>query len=123
VRHKLNSILPIFLIAILVQVFAPIGASLTMAAASDPLSAAPICTHETSSTDRPDTPAENNNDDACCPLCGFAHTGFAPLAAPDFVIGRRPAPIVHVAWHVETKIPPRLWTGFHARSRAPPLFS
>ncbi|MEA2882086.1 MAG: hypothetical protein QOH32_1342 [Bradyrhizobium sp.] len=120
-RRRLEKFLPIVLIAVLVQVFAPIGATWAASiAASDPLHAVPIC--HGAATSVPDPSGQPGAHDGCCALCSVVHGG-APLHAPQaaativFRHGTR------VVWLDPT---PDLFSsraGAHAQARAPPAFS
>src|ERR1700760_4480326 len=75
-RRRLRKFLPIVLIALMVQILAPIGACWAASiAASDPLAAATICRdgavaasgQANSSTDQP---VGHHMHDGCCMACG-----------------------------------------------------
>ncbi|MGO4869758.1 MAG: DUF2946 family protein [Roseiarcus sp.] len=100
-RRRVRSILPIFLIALMVQIFAPIGAIWAMTQAADPLAAAAICAHiddSSAPTSDPAAPASSHHD--CCPLCQFAHSGVAPLAPPPAPAARPAERHAPIAWSV-----------------------
>src|ERR1051325_10109622 len=145
-RRRLKKFLPIVLIAALVQIFAPIGATWAATiAAADPLHAVPICHGATASI--PDQPAPSGQPsahDGCCSVCSVVHSG-APVDAPQAVPAEpfRPAtsvvvpglapvappqamptepfrPATSVVWPDTT---PDLFVsrpGSHAQARAPP---
>ncbi len=113
-------VLPIFLITLLAQVLAPVGAGFAMAAASsDPLNA-PICQHVDALPDHGQNPGAPASHDQCCPLCQFVHSGAAPLSptptafAPGAVLPRR------VAWVQPDARPTDGRLDANARARAPP---
>jgi hypothetical protein len=62
VRRRIKSFFPIFLLALLVQFYAPVGARLAMAAQDDPRASAPICTSHTSDNPAPEEPAAPGQD-------------------------------------------------------------
>jgi hypothetical protein len=71
-RKRLGRLIPIVMIAVLVQLFAPIAMMHAAAAASsDPLSGIVICSggHDGTSSDTAPSAAHTN----CCPLCVVAH--------------------------------------------------
>ena len=79
-RQRIGKFFPIVMIAIWVQIFAPIGSYWAMAAAMDPLDSAPICAPSKSTNaekSQPDGQQPSNMD--CCSLCVAAHSGSAPL--------------------------------------------
>ncbi|MEA2896197.1 MAG: hypothetical protein QOJ84_1812 [Bradyrhizobium sp.] len=122
-RRRLGKFLPIVLTAVLVQIFAPIGATWAASiAASDPLQAAVICHGNAASTSSTDQSGQHRAHDGCCSVCSVVHTG-APVAAPHaaFTTPRRHAE--RVVW-LDTA--PDLFSsraGSHAQARAPPSFS
>ena len=78
-RKRLGRLVPIVMIAVLVQLFAPIAMMrAAAAAASDPLSGIVICSeHGDGASDA--APAATHA--ACCPLCALAHV-VPPLDHP-----------------------------------------
>lgn len=120
-RRRLRNFLPIVLIALTVQILAPIGACWAASiAASDPLHAAPICSGGMASAT--DQTGEHRAHDGACAMCCVAHAGgsldtplatFAtPLRLPDRVVWLDAAPDL-----VGSR------TGSHAQARAPPLLT
>ena len=122
-RRRLGKFLPIVLIAVLVQIFAPIGATWAASiAASDPLHAAVICHGNAASVpNRPINPASP----APTTAVRFA-TWFTPA---DRSARHRPtvaAPWRHAARVAWLDAAPDLFSsraGSHAQARAPPSFS
>ncbi len=123
-RRRLKNFLPIVLIALVVQIFAPIGACWAASiAASDPLAAAVIC-HGNAG------PGADQNDqtghrahEGCCSVCSVLQTG-APVDVPQTaeaigIISRTE----RVVWVEFT--PDRFGSraGSHAQARAPPAIS
>src|ERR1700687_6474071 len=84
-RRRLELLIPIVLLAILVQLFAPIAAFRAFAnAASDPLSMASICSGMGAAADDGQTaPAktQHHNGD-CCAFCAGSHGGAAGASRP-----------------------------------------
>jgi hypothetical protein len=124
VRCRLGKFLPIVLIAVLVQIFAPIGATWAASiATSDPLRAAAICHgNAASAPNQSDQTGQSRAHDGCCSVCSVVHTG-APvdIAPASFAVPRRHAG--RVVW-LDTA--PDLFSsraGFHAQARAPPSLS
>ncbi len=122
-RRRLGKFLPIVLIAVLVQVFAPIGATWAASiAASDPLRGAVICHgNAASSPNQTDQTGQPRAHD-CCSVCNVVHTG-APVNARQAIVAAPYRHAVRVAW---LEAAPDLFSsraGSHAQARAPPSFS
>ena len=123
-RRRLRNFLPIVLIALTVQILAPIGACWAASmAASDPLHAAPICSGGVApAADQADQTGEHRAHDGACAMCCVAHAGgsldtpqatFAPpLRLPERVVWLATAPDLSGSR-----------TGSHAQARAPPSIS
>jgi hypothetical protein len=125
-RRRLKNFLPIVLVALIVQIFAPIGATWAASvAASDPLAAAVICHGNAASAPSQTDQSDQTNHRAhegCCSVCSVLHTG-APVDLPQtaaIAVGRQPARVV---WAAST--PDRFGArpGSHAQARAPPPIS
>ena len=123
-RRRLKNFLPIVLVALIVQIFAPIGATWAASiAASDPLAVAVICHGNAASTpgqsDQTD-PTGHRAHEGCCSVCSVLHTG-APVDVPQTAVAaafdRQPQRVVWVAL-----TPDRFGSrpGSHAQARAPP---
>ena len=121
-RRRLGKFLPIVLIAVLVQVFAPIGATWAASiAASDPLQGAVIC-HGNSTSSQTDQSGQHRAHDGCCSVCSVVHTG-APVDTPQAAFTTPWPSAERVVW-LDTA--PDLFSsraGSHAQARAPPSFS
>jgi DUF2946 family protein len=124
-RRRLKNFLPIVLIALAVQIFAPIAACWAASiAASDPLSAAVICHGNgaagASQDDHSGTPGTQTG---CCGLCGVLHPG-APVDPPQtaaiFTFDRRANTVV---WHDLALDPATSRAGSPEQARAPPALS
>jgi hypothetical protein len=123
-RRRLKNFFPIVLIALVVQIFAPIGACWAASiAASDPLAGAVICHGNAASTSAPSDQTGHRAHDGCCSVCSVLSTG-APVDVPQIAeaisIDRAH---VRVAWIELT--PDRFGSraGSHAQARAPPLLT
>jgi len=121
-RRRLEKFLPIVLIALMVQIFAPIGACWVAAvAASDPLGTAAIC-HDTSAGtgQSGDQSAPHGEHGTACAICCLA----AASASADtprvefFAIPYRST--ARVIWHDQTPILAASGLGANAKARAPP---
>ena len=124
-RRRLKNFLPIVLIALAVQIFAPIGVCWAASiAASDPLGVAVICHgNGASSNGQGDQTAPHKSHHGCCSVCSVLHTG-APVDGPQiavpFTFDRRHA---RVAWLALTPDLQGARTGSNAQARAPPSIS
>jgi hypothetical protein len=120
-RRRLKRFLPIVLIALIVQIFAPIGATWAASiAASDPLAAAAICHGNAPSSGQTDQTNGHRAHDGCCSVCSVLHTGApvdAPQAAAGIAVDRQPERVVWVAF-TSDRFASR--AGSHAQARAPP---
>jgi hypothetical protein len=121
-RRRLRKFLPIVLIALTVQIFAPIAACWAASvAASDPLYAAVICHDGASSPGQTDTdhPGQPRAHDSCCSACSVVHAG-VPTDPPQMAAAtpyRDAAPVVWLDLAPE-RFGSR--TGSQAQARAPP---
>jgi hypothetical protein len=126
-RRRLRKFLPIVLIALTVQIFAPIAACWAASiAASDPLHGAVICHGGAASapgqTDQTDPTGQHRAHDGCCSVCSVFHTG-APVDRPQIVVTTPGQPPERVVWLDGA---PDLFgsrAGSNAQPRAPPLLT
>jgi hypothetical protein len=122
-RRRLGKFLPIVLIAVLVQIFAPIGATWAASiAASDPLHAAAICHGDAASVPDPSDQSGQPRAHDCCSVCNVVHTG-GPVGAPQATAATPSHHAARVAW---PDMAPDLFSsraGSHAQARAPPSIS
>ena len=122
-RRRLGKFLPIVLIALMVQIFAPIGATWAVSiAASDPLHTVPICSGGGSATGQTDQSGQHRAHEGCCSVCSVLHTG-APVDAPQAAIPSLYRQPQQTVWRATA---PDLFgsrTGSHAQARAPPSIS
>jgi hypothetical protein len=120
-RRRLGKFLPIVLIAVLVQIFAPIGATWAASiAASDPLHAAVICHGNAASVPGDQSGQPRAHD--CCSVCNVVHTG-GPVGASQATVATPWRHAERVAW---LDAAPDLFSsraGSHAQARAPPSIS
>ena len=123
-RRRLRKFLPIVLIALTVQIFAPIAACWAASiAASDPLSAAPICSGGAGpAAGHAGQTGDQRAHDGACSLCCVAHTS-ASADVPQTSIPalyRQPERVVWLE-----RVPDLFGSraGAHAQARAPPLLT
>jgi len=123
-RRRLKNFLPVVLIALVVQIFAPIGACWAASiAASDPLAAAVICHGNAPSTSGQTDQTGHRAHEGCCSVCSVLQTG-APVDVPQTAeiisVDRQHT---SVAWVEFTPDRFASRAGSHARARAPPSIS
>ncbi len=122
--RRLKNFLPIVLIALTVQIFAPIGACWAAAiAASDPLAGAVICHGNAAPGTGQTDQTGHRAHDGCCSVCSVLHTGVpvdVPQIAAATAIERDHARVVWIGF-----TPDRFASraGSHAQARAPPAIS
>ena len=121
--QRLKRYVPVFMIALMVQILAPIGASWAFASAvSDPLAAAEICLSHSPATG--DEGGQQQTHDASCLICCAFNTGAASFSTPAPAAWATPhRQAGSVVWRDSV---PRLAdsaTGSNAKARAPPSIS
>ena len=123
-RRRLQRFLPIVLIALTVQIFAPIMACWAAGiAASDPIAAAVICHGNGPSTGQTDQGGQPNAHSGCCAVCSVAHTG-APVDTPQMSSVATPyLQSTRVVWLDSAPDLLGSRTGSQAQARAPPFVS
>lgn len=121
--RRLNRYAPIFMIALMVQILAPIGASWAFASAvSDPLAAAEICLSHSPAPGDEGSPQQDH--DASCLICCSLSACAAALTTPEPTIWVAPDRSASgIAWHRGTAQLPDGYGGSNAHARAPPSVS
>jgi hypothetical protein len=124
-RRHLQKFLPIVLIALMVQIFAPIGACWAAAiAASDPLGTAEIC-HDsgTAAGQTGDQSGEHRAHGSACAICCLASAG-ASVDTPTLAAVSHPyRATARVIWHEQAADLAVFRAGSNAQARAPPFSS
>jgi Protein of unknown function (DUF2946) len=120
-RRRLRKFLPIVLMAVMVQILAPVAACWAASiAGSDPLHAAAICHDDgASNSGQTDQTGQPRAHDGCCSVCSVAATG-APVDPPQTAVAAPYHDPARVVWLDRA---PDLFgsrTGSHAQARAPP---
>jgi hypothetical protein len=112
------------MIALMVQILAPIGASWAVASAvSDPLAAAEICLSHPSS-DASDEGGQQPTHDAGCLICCAFNAGAAVFSTPEPAAWDAPyRPVSGVVWRDHASQLQASRVGSNAKARAPPSFS
>jgi DUF2946 family protein len=122
-HRRFRKFLPIILIALVVQILAPIGVTFAVAiAASDPLSSAPICHGGEGGLPTHDDP-NGRAHDGVCSVCCVVQAG-ASLDTPKGVTVAVPTRVAaRVVWRdaAPDLLPAR--AGSHAQARGPPKAS
>ena len=121
-RRRLRKFFPIVLIALMVQIFAPIGACFAASiAASDPLHAAAICSGGAASN-QTGQDSDHRAHDGSCSAC-FAAQSAAALDTPQAIFAPPAPQSTRVAWRdaAPDLTGSRTWS--HAQARAPPSIS
>ena len=120
-RRHLRKLLPIVLLALMVQIIAPIAACWAASiAASDPVSAATICHDDrASNAGQDDQSGQPRSHDGCCSVCSVAHTG-APVGTPQSALTKPYLDPGQVVWIDHAPGLSGSRTGSHAQARAPP---
>jgi len=123
-RRRLRKFFPIVLIALAMQVFAPIGACWAAGtAASDPLQTAVICHDAAASaqghTGQADPTGQHRAHDGCCSVCSVLHTG-APVDTPQTAVTTPCHQPKRVVWFDSVADLFVSRAGSHAQARAPP---
>ncbi|MCA6114136.1 DUF2946 domain-containing protein [Bradyrhizobium sp. WSM 1738] len=122
-RRRLKKFLPIVLIALVVQIFAPIGACWAASiAASDPFAGAVIC-HGNGAPGAGQADQINHRaHDGCCSVCSVLQTG-APVDVPEAAAIDVDRVAERVAWFDFAFRLANARAGSHAQARAPPSIS
>jgi hypothetical protein len=120
--RRLKNFLPIVLIALAVQIFAPIGACWAATiAASDPLAGAVICHGNAPGSGQADQ-AGHRAHDGCCSACSVLQTG-VPVDVPQTMATDIERVAEQVAWFDFAFRLTNARAGSHAQARAPPSIS
>ncbi|WP_291686291.1 DUF2946 family protein [Bradyrhizobium sp.] len=123
-RRRLELLIPIVLLAITVQLFAPIAAFRAFAyAVNDPLYMASICSDMGAATDdaqmAPARTQHHNGD--CCAFCAGGHGGGTALQPPPLVFVTLQRQYQRLSWLEAADPMPAVRVGSNAQARAPPL--
>jgi Protein of unknown function (DUF2946) len=124
-RRRLEAFIPIVLLAVLVQLIAPIAAFRVVAfAVSDPLYMASICSEMTPSKDAQSAPAKTQHNHAeCCAFCGAGHGGPVAIDPPPLIFVTLQRQYQKVSWLLAAEPMPTIRIGSNAQARAPPSLS
>lgn len=120
-RQRLQGYLPVFLIALVVQILAPIGASWAAAVtASDPLRAVEICRGSSAGSPAPEHESPGRSAHESCGLCCVVQPGSGFTPPQPVLIGAPVPQATAVIWDADRLILVPTREGAHAQARAPP---
>lgn len=121
-RRRLGVFIPIVMLAILVQIFAPVAAFRLVAnAVSDPLSMGPICSEMMSPAADPLTDPLQKSHGGCCVFCAAGHSVVtAAVDPPPFVFVVLQRQFQRVSWLEAANLTTIVRIGSNAQARAPP---
>jgi hypothetical protein len=124
-RRRLEAIIPILLLAIVVQLMAPIAAFRAVAyAASDPIHMASICSGMASSEDgQTSPPMTEHSQGGCCAFCAAGHSGGVAINPPPVIFVTLQRLYQRVSWLEAAEAMPSVRVGSNAQARAPPSIS
>ena len=124
-RRGLEAFVPILLLAVLVQLMAPIAAFRVVAyATSDPLYTASICTDMASPTDMQTAPVKTQHSHGdCCAFCGAGHGSAVAVDSPPLVFVILQRQYQRISWLEAADPMPAIRVGSNAQARAPPQAS
>ncbi len=124
-RRRLEVFIPIVVLAVLVQLMAPIAAFRVVAyATTDPLYLASICTGMTSASDTQTDPASTQHHHGdCCAFCVGSHGGAVAVDPPPQIFVSLQRQYQQISWLEATEAIPVIRVGSNAQARAPPSIS
>jgi hypothetical protein len=121
-RRRLEKFLPIVLIALMVQILAPIGACWAAAiAVSDPLAATEIChTDLGQGSTSGDQGGQHRSHDGACAICCAAQASAALDTPQATAVAASHRAVASVVWRDGAGDPAPSRIGSNAQARAPP---
>ena len=124
-RRRLEVFIPIVMLAVLVQLMAPIAAFRVVAyATTDPLYLASICSGMTSASDMQTDPAKTQHHHGdCCAFCAGSHGGAVALDPPPLIFVSLQRQYQQTSWLEATEAITAFRVGSNTQARAPPAFS
>jgi hypothetical protein len=122
-RRRLEVFIPIVLLSVLVQLFAPIAAFRVVAyAVTDSLFMASICSEMVSSADEGQMASTKTQHDhgGCCVFCAVGHGGGVGFEPPLLIFVNLQSVYQRVSWLAAADPMPTVRVGSNAKARAPP---
>lgn len=122
-RRWMRNFLPIVLVALVVQIFAPIGASWAAGRMlSDPLATSETCATAAGGTSQGDQSGQHQGHD-CCMLCCMSQAVGTTLDTPVAALAEPFRSPRRIVWFEAARHLTVLQAKSHAQARAPPSFS
>ncbi len=124
-RRRLHKFLPIVMIALMVQIFAPIAACWAAAiAASDPLGAAEICHDASGTAGLPgDQNGQHREHGGMCSICCLASASASVDTSAPVALANLYRDSARAIWHEQAPHLSSARIGSNAQARAPPFLS
>jgi hypothetical protein len=124
-RRRLEAFIPIVMLAVLVQLMAPIAAFRVVAyATTDPLYLASICSGMTSASDtRTDPAGTQHHHGDCCAYCVGSHGGAVAVDPPPLIFVNLQRQYQQISWLEATEAISVVRIGSNSQARAPPLLT
>jgi hypothetical protein len=121
-RRRLEAFIPIVMLAVLVQLMAPIAAFRVVAyATTDPLYLASLCSGMTSASETPSDPASTQHQHGdCCAFCVGSHGGAVAADPPLPIFVSLQRSYQQISWLEAAEAMPVFRAGSNAQARAPP---
>jgi Protein of unknown function (DUF2946) len=123
--RRLELLIPIVMLALVVQLLAPIAAFRVVAYAStDPLYMASICEHVAPSADvQSGSDRSQHEHGSCCAFCGLGVGGTIALGSPPPIFVTLQRQYQRLSWLETAETMSAVRVGSNAQARAPPSFS
>jgi hypothetical protein len=119
-RRRLQKFLPIVLVALAVQILAPIAACWAAAvAASDPLQTAAICHDAAGGAGQGDQDGQHQAHDGACAICCLAQAA-GSFTPPETAFAAFVRPVGRIVWSDTIPDLSVSRSGSNAQARAPP---
>ena len=124
-RRRLEAFIPIVMLAVLVQLMAPIAAFRVVAyATTDPLYLASLCSGMASASETPSDPASTQHQHGdCCAFCVGSHGGAVAADPPPPIFVSLQRSYQQISWLEAAEAMPVFRVGSNAQARAPPSIS
>ncbi len=124
-RRRLEVFIPIVMLAVLVQLMAPIAAFRVVAyATTDPLYLASICSGMTSASETSADPAKTQHQHGdCCAYCVGSHGGAVVVDPPPLIFVTLQRQYQQISWLEAAKATAVFRVGSNSQARAPPSIS
>ncbi len=124
-RRRLEAFIPIVVLAVLVQLMAPIAAFRVVAyATTDPLYLASICSGMASASETPTDPANTQHHHGdCCAFCVGSHGGAVAVDPPPLIFVSLQRHYQQILWLEAAEAMAVFRVGSNSQARAPPSIS